>query len=161
MIFKSSRNELKKKIEFMMEETDDIDELEKLSKIREELTLINSVSFKDVAKIVGGSAVYEPFHGIRVGPKSAQCVACRVFVMPYDSEKQMIRTDAVASGPHSLFAGIIYYPVKFFCDFYLHVLTFSSYSVHKNKTFFWLYDKKDVFLYVYRCIVRCLSTFAH
>lgn len=57
MKLKSNRNELKKKIEFMMEETDDIDELEKLSKIREELTLINSVSFKDVAKIVGGSAV--------------------------------------------------------------------------------------------------------
>lgn len=41
----------------MMEETDDIDELAKLSKIREELTLINSVTFKDVAKVVSGSAI--------------------------------------------------------------------------------------------------------
>lgn len=57
MKFKSNRNELKKKIEFMMEETDDIDELAKLSKIREELTLINSVTFKDVAKVVSGSAI--------------------------------------------------------------------------------------------------------
>lgn len=57
MKLKSNRNELKKKIEFMMEQTDDIDELEKLAKIRGELTLVNNVTFKDIAKIVGGATV--------------------------------------------------------------------------------------------------------
>lgn len=54
MIFKSNRDQLKKKIELMMEQTEDIEELEKLAKIRDELTLVNSVTFKDLAKIVGG-----------------------------------------------------------------------------------------------------------
>lgn len=56
-MFYTNRMKLKKKIERLMAETDNLDEMERLSKIRDELSLINRNSFPTVVKITCGAAV--------------------------------------------------------------------------------------------------------
>ena len=46
--------------------------------------------------------VYELFHLIDIGHRTAESIHGRVFPVPYDAEKQVVRSYPVASCPHSL-----------------------------------------------------------
>ena len=66
------------------------------------------------------AAVDELLHFVHVDACAHQRVRSGVLLMAYDSQEHMVRRDAVASCPHRLFPGEIYYRVELvrYADFH-------------------------------------------
>ena len=53
--------------------------------------------------------VYELFQFLKVDACSDKCVGCSVFLVTQNSQKKVVRGNAVTAGPHGFLTGIVYY----------------------------------------------------